>query len=176
MTNFASSYSTTIAPWHGTLSWWSFQFFAMAGHMRITILQACQYLHVKCSIYGGSSRHKLLLNNATSVEKNNQHSFDFGFSNLSFFWMQGPLCVLFWTLTFCLWVTLKHPRFIAGNDIEKIFIFLDAVQNFLRNFHLHQFLFLAQDFQHQLRTHFPHRKILLKWCGQFRLKGCSPNR
>ena len=49
----------------------------------------------------------------------------------------------------------------TGNDVvEKIFIFLDTVQNFLQNFHSRQFLFLAQDFWYQLRAHFPHRKIL----------------
>ena len=48
-------------------------------HMRYSILQAYQYLHVKCCIYGHSSRHKLFVNNVMSVEKNNKHGFDFGF-------------------------------------------------------------------------------------------------
>jgi hypothetical protein len=50
------------------------------SHVRYMILQACQYWHIKCSIYGRSSRHEFLVNNETSVQKeNNQHGFDFEF-------------------------------------------------------------------------------------------------
>ena len=62
---------------------------------RYTILQVSLYLHVKCSIYGHSSRYELLVNNATSVEKNIKHGFDFGLSTSELFSdARTPACAI----------------------------------------------------------------------------------
>lgn len=80
--------------------------------------KACQYMHVKCRIYGHSSRHELHVNSAMSLENSNQHGFDFWFWHPSLFRARVPVCEPFSTWPFCFRIVLEHRRFVIACKVS----------------------------------------------------------
>lgn len=81
------------------------------------VFQPKEHFFVKCRVYSASWRYKLLVDDASRVEKDDQHGFDLGFRHARLLGSWRLARVPLRTLSLALRIVLKAPGFISCDTI-----------------------------------------------------------